>query len=42
MKEIIRLLGQYINNNNDKLAENIYYNLCHLYYGKPWRRYFKR
>lgn len=34
MKEVIRLLGQYINNNNYKFAEGLYYRLCHFYYGK--------
>ena len=32
MKELIRKLGQYINNNNDKLAELIYYILCRIEY----------
>ena len=32
MKEIIRILGQYINNNNDPVVETIYYRLCKFYY----------
>ena len=32
MKEIIRILGQYINNNNDPIVEAIYYRLCKFYY----------
>lgn len=32
MREIIRILGQYINNNYDPIAEAIYYKLCKFYY----------
>lgn len=34
MNEFLRKLGEYINNNNDKFAEGLYYTLCHFYYGK--------
>ena len=37
MKELIRKLGEYINNNNDKLAELIYYILCRIEYGVKFR-----
>lgn len=32
MRNIIRLLGEYINNHNDKLAESVYYYLCSIIY----------
>ena len=32
MNNIIRKLGEYINNNNCKPIENIYYFLCWIYY----------
>ena len=32
MHNIIRLLGEYINSHNDKLAEGVYYYLCSIYY----------
>ena len=34
MKDIIRKLGQYINNHNNLIVEFIYYNLCEIYYNK--------
>lgn len=32
MKELIRRLGQYINNHHDLIVEAIYYKLCEIYY----------
>lgn len=32
MKDFIRILGEHINNNNDSIAEKIYYFLCFLIY----------
>ena len=32
MKDYITILGEYINNNNDPIAEKIYYFLCALIY----------
>ncbi len=32
MKDIIRKLGQYINNHNNPIMEFIYYKLCKIYY----------
>lgn len=33
MKEMIRKLGEYINNHDDPMLTRIYYILCKLYYG---------
>lgn len=32
MKNFIRILGEYINNNNTPISEKIYYFLCSLVY----------
>ena len=32
MKNLIRKLGEYINNNYSPILEGIYYTLCKLYY----------
>ena len=32
MREVIRLLGEYINSHNDKTDKGIYYFLCSIYY----------
>ena len=32
MGEEIRKLGEYINNHNDKYAEDLYYTLCAIHY----------
>ena len=32
MRTIIRLLGEYINNHNDRAIERIYYFICNIYY----------
>ncbi len=38
MKEIIRQLGEYINNcsHSNKIIESIYYILCDIVYKKHW------
>lgn len=33
MKDFIRIIGEYINNNNDLIAERFYYLLCDIIYG---------
>lgn len=32
MKNFIRVIGEYINNNNDPIAERFYYLLCDIIY----------
>lgn len=32
MKDFIRVIGEYINNNNDSIAEGFYYLLCAIIY----------